>query len=49
MAVKMHTSRAAVSRLLDPQNTAVTLNTLEQAATALGKRLRILIEDPAWS
>ncbi|MHB1398338.1 MAG: XRE family transcriptional regulator [Trichloromonadaceae bacterium] len=49
MAVKMRTSRAAVNRLLDPQNTAVTLNTLEQAATALGKRLRIFIEDPARS
>lgn len=49
MAAKMHTSRAAVNRLLDPQNTAVTLNTLEQAATALGKRLRILIEDTAQS
>ena len=49
MAAKMHTSRAAVNRLLDPQNTAVTLNTMEQAATALGKRLRILIEDPVRS
>lgn len=46
MAAKMRTSRAAVNRLLDPRNTAVTLNTLEQAAAALGKRLRILIEDP---
>lgn len=45
MAAKMHTSRAALNRLLDPQNTAVTLNTLEQAAAALGKRLRITIED----
>ncbi|APG23723.1 XRE family transcriptional regulator [Syntrophotalea acetylenica] len=46
MAAKMHTSRAAVNRLLDPQNTAVTLKTLEQATAALGKRLRIIIEDP---
>jgi predicted XRE-type DNA-binding protein len=46
MAAKMHTSRAAVNRLLDPQNTAVTLKTLEQATVALGKRLRIIIEDP---
>lgn len=46
MAAKMHTSRAAVNRLLDPHNTAVTLKTLEQATAALGKRLRIIIEDP---
>jgi predicted XRE-type DNA-binding protein len=46
MAAKMHTSRAAVNRLLDPQNTAVTLKTLEQATVALGKRLRIIIETP---
>ncbi|MGE4492802.1 MAG: XRE family transcriptional regulator [Syntrophotalea sp.] len=46
MAAKMQTSRAAVNRLLDPQNTAVTLKTLEQATAALGKRLRIIIEDP---
>lgn len=49
MAAKMHTSRAAVNRLLDPQNTAVTLKTLEQATVALGKRLRIIIEDPVKS
>jgi antitoxin HicB len=46
MAAKMHNSRAAANRLLDPQNPAVTLNTLEQAAAALGKRLRIIFEDP---
>jgi hypothetical protein len=49
MAAKMHTSRAAVNRLLDPRNTAVTLKTLEQATAALGKRLRIIIEDSARS
>ncbi|MBN2429218.1 MAG: XRE family transcriptional regulator [Deltaproteobacteria bacterium] len=49
MAAKMHTSRAALNRLLDPKNTAVTLNTLEQAAAALGKRLRITIEDTVRS
>lgn len=45
MAARMHTSRAAVNRLLDPANTAVTLTTMEQAAAAVGKRLRIILED----
>ena len=41
MAVKMRTSRAALDRLLDPDNTAVTLHTMERTASVLGKRLRI--------
>ena len=41
MARRMRTSRASVDRLLDPENNAVTLQTLERAAEALGKRLRI--------
>ena len=41
MANQMRTSRAALDRLLDPQNGSATLNTLEQAANVLGKRLRI--------
>ncbi|MBD2327321.1 helix-turn-helix domain-containing protein [Alkalinema sp. FACHB-956] len=41
MAKKMNTSRAALDRLLDPTNTSATLNTLEQAAIVLGKRLRV--------
>jgi hypothetical protein len=45
MAAKMHTSRASVNRLLDPANTAVTLTTMEQAAAAVGKRLRVVLED----
>ena len=49
MAAKMHTSRAALNRLLDPKNTAVTFNTLDQAATALGKRLRITMENTVRS
>jgi antitoxin HicB len=39
LAVKMKTSRAALDRLLDPGNSSVTLQTLERAAHALGKRL----------
>jgi DNA-binding Xre family transcriptional regulator len=41
MAVRMSTSRAAVNRLLDGTNTSVTLGTLNKAARALGKKVRI--------
>jgi hypothetical protein len=41
MAKKMKTSRSALDRLLDPDNVSVTLQTLERAALALGKRLKI--------
>lgn len=41
MARRMKTSRSALERLLDPKNDSVTLQTLEHAAQALGKRLRI--------
>ena len=41
MARRMRTSRAAVDRLLDPQNESATLSTLEKAALALGKRLQV--------
>jgi antitoxin HicB len=41
MASRMKTSRAALERLLDPNNGSVTLSTLERAATVLGKTLRV--------
>lgn len=41
MAKKMQTSRSALDRLLDPENSSVTLQTLEKAAIVLGKRLKI--------
>jgi antitoxin HicB len=41
MARRMHTSRAALDRLLDPGNGAVTLQTLSRAANAIGRGLRI--------
>jgi antitoxin HicB len=41
MAKKMQTSRAAIDRLLDTDNASATLQTLEKAAIALGKQLRI--------
>jgi antitoxin HicB len=41
MAQLMGTSRSALDRLLDPANTSVTLHTLDNAARAVGKTLRI--------
>jgi antitoxin HicB len=41
LARRMKTSRSAVERLLDPANPAVTLSTLERAASAVGKRLTV--------
>ena len=41
LARRMKTSRSAVERLLDPANPSVTLSTLERAATAVGKRLKV--------
>ncbi len=43
MAHRMRTSRAALNRLLDPNNESVTLQTMERAATALGKHLHLEI------
>jgi antitoxin HicB len=41
IAKAMGTSRSAVDRLLDPNNTSVTLNTLSKAARILGKKIEI--------
>jgi predicted thioesterase len=41
MAKRMKTSRAALDRLLDPGNGAVTLQTLLRAAKAVGRGLRV--------
>jgi len=41
MASRMKTSRAALERLLDPENASITLFTLERAASALGKNLKV--------
>lgn len=43
MAQRMETSRAALDRLLNPENDAVTLKTMWKAASVLGKRLHIEI------
>ncbi len=41
MAARMKTSRRALDRLLDPHNTGVTLHTMQRAAAALGRRIRL--------
>lgn len=41
MAKRMHASRAALNRLLDENDTSLTLTTLASAATVLGKTLKI--------
>lgn len=41
LAQKMHTSRAAVNRLLDAEDTSLTLTTLAGAAAALGKKIKL--------
>ncbi|MDD5586718.1 MAG: Fis family transcriptional regulator [Alphaproteobacteria bacterium] len=45
MAAQMKTSRAALNRLLDPDNRSVTLQTMERAAEVLGKKLQIFLND----
>ena len=47
MAKRMRTSRAALDRLLDAQNTSVTLQTMGRAAAVLGKELLITLKDAA--
>ena len=41
LAKRMHTSRAQLDRLLDPENESVTLGTLARAAQAVGRQLRM--------
>jgi hypothetical protein len=45
MAKQLRTSRSQLDRLLDPQNTSVTLATIARAAGALGKRVIIRVAD----
>jgi transcriptional regulator with XRE-family HTH domain len=47
MAKRMRTSRAALDRLLDADNTSVTLQTMGRAAAALGKQLSVTLKDAA--
>lgn len=41
MAELMHTSRAQLDRLLDPASGNVTLETLQRAASVLGRSIRL--------
>jgi hypothetical protein len=43
----MRTGRAALNRLLDAENTSVTLQTMGRAAAVLGKELSITLKDAA--
>ena len=45
MAKQMNTSRSSLERLLDPDNTSVTLDTIQRAAKILGKRLHFELVD----
>ena len=45
MARELKTSRSQLDRLLDPQNTSVSLDTLARAARVLGKRLVLEVRD----
>ena len=47
MAQRMGTSRSQLDRLLDPENSAVHLQTITRAARAVGKRLRMEMVDAA--
>ena len=41
MARQMNTSRASLDRLLDPENSSITLSTLQKAASAVGREIRL--------
>jgi antitoxin HicB len=45
MAKRMNTSRSQLERFLDPDNSKVLLETVQRAATAIGKRVAITFEN----
>src|SRR5438270_13955082 len=45
LAQELNTSRSQLDRLLDPENIAVSLDTISRAATALGKKPIIPMSD----
>ncbi|HEY3321205.1 MAG TPA: helix-turn-helix transcriptional regulator [Planctomycetota bacterium] len=45
LARRMRTSRSSLDRILDPKNRSSSLDILERAAAALGKRLKIELEE----
>ena len=45
LAKQMGTSRSALDRLLDPENSSLTLGSLAKVAAALGKRVHVELVD----
>ena len=45
MALRLHTSRSQLDPFLDPDNDKVLLETAQRAASAIGKRASISLED----
>jgi len=43
VAKQLKTSRTGVDRLLDPENTSITLNTMAKVAQLLGKRIEFAL------
>jgi DNA-binding phage protein len=43
MARRMGTSRAHLDKLLDPENDKVQLDTVQRAAAAVGRRLKLVL------
>jgi antitoxin HicB len=43
IAKRLKTSRTGVDRLLDPENTSITLNTMAKVANLLGKRIEFAL------
>jgi predicted XRE-type DNA-binding protein len=41
LAARLETSRAAIDRLLDPNNDAIPLLTLKKAASMMGKKIKL--------
>lgn len=44
LARKLGTSRSGLERILDPENTSITLHTLSKAAEFTGKKIHITIQ-----
>lgn len=45
LAHELGTSRSGLERILDPDNTSITLHTLAKAAQLTGKKIHISIQD----
>jgi DNA-binding Xre family transcriptional regulator len=45
LAERMGTSRAAINRLLDPENPSITLQTIEKITLILGRRLHVYLDE----